>query len=416
MAKLVSVLLAAALLMTSCSQAGSNHSTMSYSERKSAASKLNQRLAEQNNRLGLKLFNRLWESGEGNVTISPYSIYTALALAYNGSKGETAAELGELLGYNPDELKQLNTDQKKLLRLIEQPGTGIQLEVANSVWGKKELPLRKAYIKTSENYYGAEIRTTDFTSAQSVTDINTWISEHTGQTIKNMLNEPPGAQAIAVLVNALYFKGKWKDVFMENWTYLDDFHPTADTVVKVPLMNQGGLFQYAENKEWQVIRLPYGEGQADMVVILPVETSSLEKVMTQMAENGLPGKDLFEERLGTVSLPRFKANYGADLVQDLQALGVKLAFDAGKGDFSALAETAGPISISRILHKTYLDVNEWGTEAAATTVIAMVGGGAVPTEIPFEMKVNRPFLFVIEDTQTGVWLFLGAIENPMLAE
>lgn len=324
--------------------------------------------------------------------------------------------MGNLLGYDPDEVKLLNKDHQALMHLMEQTGTGIHLETANSVWSKEGLPLRKDYLKTSRNYYGAEILTTDFASEQSVADINTWISEHTGHTIKNMLNAPPGAQAIAILVNALYFKGQWRDVFMEHRTSLDDFHTAANTVVEVPLMRRDGMFRYAENEEWQAIRLPYGEGQADMVVILPAETSSLAKVMAQVAENGLPDEGEFVERWGELGLPRFKAGYGTDLVKELQTLGVKLAFDPGKGDFSALADVAGPISISQIIHRTYMDVNEWGTEAAASTVVAMGGGGAVSTEPSFEMTVNRPFIYVIEDRQTGVWLFLGAIENPVRAE
>ncbi|QSF44036.1 serpin family protein [Paenibacillus tianjinensis] len=408
-------LLLSLLLLTSCSSAGSS---MSFSERADAAKKLNSRLARQSNELGLKLFSQLREQSGGgrNLTISPYSISAALALAYNGSKGETAEELGKLLGYAPDELDQLNTSEGALLPLLNDAGPGIQLELANSVWANQDIPLRKGYLKASEDYYDAQIRTADLAGEKSVKEINEWVSDHTSGKIDRMLEQPPGAQSVAVLVNALYFKGGWKKVFLEGNTHPDDFYPASGPAVEVPLMNQAGHFLYAEDKDWQAVRLPYGEGQMHMIVILPAKDSSLNTLLNHLAKDGLPSDDQFSGKQGSLSLPRFTASYGTDLKEAVQALGVKLAFDPRKGDFSALADTGTPIFISSIIHKTYIDVNESGTEAAASTLVGMLAGAASPAEAPFEMIVNRPFIYIIEDIQTGVWLFMGAIENPLLTE
>ncbi len=391
---------------------------MSFSERADAAKKLDPRLARQSNELGLKLFSQLrgHSGGGGNLTISPYSISAALALAYNGSKGETAEELGKLLGYAPDELAQLNTSEGGLLPLLNDAGPGIQLELANSVWANQNIPLRKGYLKASEDYYDAQIRTADLAGEKSVTEINEWVSDHTAGKINKMLEQPPGAQSVAVLVNALYFKGGWKKVFPEENTHPGEFYPTASPAVEVPLMKQSGHFLYAEDEDWQAVRLPYGEGQMHMIVILPAKDSSLDSVIDHLAKEGLPSDDQFSGKQGSLSLPRFTASYGTDLKEAVQALGVKLAFDPGKGDFSALADTGTPIFISSIIHKTYIEVNESGTEAAASTLVGMDAGAAAPAEEPFEMIVNRPFIYIIEDIQTGVWLFMGAIENPLLAE
>ncbi|CAH1196908.1 hypothetical protein PAECIP111892_02366 [Paenibacillus auburnensis] len=407
-------LLLSLLLLTSCSSAGS---PMSFSERADAAKKLDSRLARQSNELGLKLLSQLrgQSVGGGNLTISPYSISAALALAYNGSKGETAEELGKLLGYDPDELDQLNTSEGALLPLLNDAGPGIQLELANSIWANQDIPLRKGYL-TSENFYDAQIRKTDLTGEKSVKAINEWVSDHTSGKIDRMLEQPPGAQSVAVLVNALYFKGGWKKVFLEGNTHPGEFYPASGPAVEVPLMKQFGHFLYAEDKDWQAVRLPYGEGQMHMIVILPAKDSSLDSVIDHLEKDGLPSDDLFSGKEGSLSLPRFTANYGTDLKKAVQALGVKLAFDPNKGDFSGLADTGTPIFISSIIHKTYIEVNESGTEAAASTLVGMDAGAAPPAEEPFEMTVNRPFIYIIQDIQTGVWLFMGAIENPLLAE
>lgn len=222
MIKRISVLLLAVLLLAGCSKGGSK---MSYSERQTAAAGLDFGLAEQSNRLGAMLFGQLWKPGGGNLTVSPYSVAAALALAYNGADGETAEELGTLLGHAPDEREQLNTSHQVLLQLLNDAGPGIELKIANSVWGMKELPLRKDYLKTGEDFYNAEIRATDLAAEKSVTQINDWVSKHTGHKIRQMLTEPPGDQAVAVLVNALYFKAGWSDVFPEEATAPANFYP-----------------------------------------------------------------------------------------------------------------------------------------------------------------------------------------------
>ncbi|OKP88702.1 serpin family protein [Paenibacillus sp. P32E] len=410
MGKKILKLLLAVFLLAGCSQ---GEAPISYAERQGSAAKLDFRLAQQSNLLGLKLFSQLKDKSGGNLTISPYSIATALALAYNGSAGETAEELGRLLGYAPDERKQLNKSHQDLMRLMQDAGQGVDLKLANSVWGTAGIPLRKEYLATSKTYYGAEIRKVDLAAQRSVSEINGWVSKHTEHKITQMLDKPPGPQSVAVLVNALYFKGGWKEAFPVENTRQAEFRLSTDETVQVPMMSQKGYFPYSEHEEWQAIRIPYGDKQMDMLVILPSVHSSLEELEGQFEAGGFPAEEDFVEKQGTIGLPRFKANFGTDLKEALQALGVKLAFDPDKGDFSKLADTSDPIFISNIIHKTYIDVNEKGTEASASTLVGMEMGAAPTPDLPFQMTVNRPFLFVIEDRQTGVWLFIGAVENPL---
>ncbi|WP_052380559.1 serpin family protein [Paenibacillus camerounensis] len=412
------VLLLPCILLAGCgvgdSADSAADSAMNYSERAASAAKLDARLARHSNELGLRLLAKLREQGgaEGNLTISPYSISAALALAYNGGSGETAAELGGLLGYAPGELEQLNAGNKALLPLLNDAGPGIQLELANSVWVENGIKLRKNYLEAAETSYGAQVRTTDLSAEKTVTKVNQWVSDHTAGKIDRMLEQPPGGNTVALLVNALYFKGAWQEKFPVENTALADFHPDKSTTVEVMMMKQSGNFAYAENEDWQAVRLPYGEGQMDMLVILPSEGSSIDEVL----QGGLPAGDLFAERFGTVGLPRFTAEYGADLKEAVQALGLKTPFDPAKADFAALADTDMPIFIGSIIHKTYMEVNESGTEAAASTLVAMDAGAAPTADLPFELTADRPFIYVIEDRQTELWLFLGTVGNPQAAE
>ncbi|QUL53746.1 serpin family protein [Paenibacillus tritici] len=410
MGQRLSILLLAVLLLAGCSEGGS---TMSYAERQTAAAELDSRLVEQSNRLGVKLLGQLWKPGGGNLTLSPYSVAAALALAYNGSAGETAEELGDLLGYAPEERQKLNTGHQALLRLLKDGGPGVELKIANSVWGMKGLPLRREYLKTGEDFYDAQIKTTDLAAPKSVRQINEWVSDHTEQKIDGMLTEPPGTEAVAVLVNALYFTGGWSDVFPDEATHQADFYPPGGAAVQVMMMKRSGFLPYAAHKDWQAVKLPYGEGQMEMVVVLPAEASSLQELADRLEAEGLPSDEDFATSRGTLRLPRFTASYGTELSKALQALGVKHAFDPSRGDFSLMADIDSPIYFEQVIHKTYIDVNERGTEAAASTVIDMRAGSAPPMDKPFEMTVNRPFLFLIRDVQTKVVLFLGAVENPL---
>lgn len=414
------IFVAMAILISGCTGGGftsdsDSDSKITSQERSEASERLKNYLAQETNQLGMKLFKQLRAAEEGrNVSISPYSISTALALAYNGSDGKTATELGELLGYAPVEREKMNKDHQDLLTLLNNVGSGIELKTANSIWAKEELPLRKEYLSTGKAYYEAEIRNTDFSGQQSVKEINEWVSEHTENKIKKMLEEPPGKDAVAVLVNAVYFKGGWNQVFAEEDTRLADFHSTEDSKVQVDMMKQSGVFGYAETENWQAISLPY-TGWMDMLIVLPTEDYSLDELQDELAKGEIQDS-VFDGKYGEISLPKFSVSYGIDLKDSLKALGVKQAFDPDHGDFSNMAEIPDPIFINQIIHKSYIRVNEQGSEAAASTLVAMMAGGAASTDEPFKMVVNRPFLFAIKDRQTGVMLFLGAIENPALTE
>lgn len=416
------VLLFLCILLAGCSSGWSGDftggsaadSAMNFSERAALAVKLDARLARQSNELGLRLLGKLREQngGEGNLTVSPYSISAALALAYNGSSGETAAELGGLLGYAPGELEQLNAGNKALLPLMNNAGPGVQLELAHSVWAENGIKLNKKYLEAAKTSYGAQVRTTDLSAEKSVTEVNQWVEDHTADKIDRMLEQPPGGNTVALLVNALYFKGAWQEKFPVERSEPADFHTGNNTTAEVMMMKQTSTFAYAENEDWQAVRLPYGEGQMEMLIILPSEGSSVDEVL----QGGLPAGDPFAERFGTVGLPRFTAEYGVDLKEAVQALGVKTPFDPATADFTALADVDTPIFIGSIIHKTFIEVNESGTEAAASTLVAMDGGAAPTADLPFELTADRPFVFIIKDTQTGLWLFLGSIGEPLPAE
>ncbi|WP_187355389.1 serpin family protein [Paenibacillus tengchongensis] len=370
-------------------------------------------LARHINSMGIQVLDELRQEKQGNLIISPYSIYTALALAYNGAAGETAGELGKLLGYAPDEREVMNNNHRNLFESFEKWGDGAELKTANSVWGQKGLKLLGSYKELVGDNYSASVHTADLSSDQTVADINRWVSDHTEDKITELLDTPFTTNPAAVLLNALYFSAAWKEAFPEQLTAAGEFTLEDGTAVQAMMMQQGTVYMYAETADWQAVRIPFSSRGLGMLVLLPGEHSSVEDIQRQMMRGEIPEAQRMESKQGRLILPRFSASFAADLRESVQALGVERAFSPKKGDFSELVQLADPIYIDCILHKTFIHVDEQGTEGAAATLAGLLVGGAAPEEEPFEMKVNRPFLFAIEDWASGVWLFLGIIANPL---
>ncbi|WP_150266606.1 serpin family protein [Paenibacillus tepidiphilus] len=399
-----------ALLLTSCGSKGQAPDTP---EVQAAEIQPVTGLGEQINRLGLELFGKLRQEQQGNLIISPYSIYSALALAYNGSAGETAEELGQLLGYKPGERSLMNQEHLALMEHLETTAEDIELKIANSVWVEQGLTLREPYRKQSDTYYSASIHTAELASEQAVTDINKWVSEQTKGRISRMLETPITPDPATVLLNALYFAAGWQQVFPEENTAAGDFAVDKATTVQAMMMQRSGMYMYAETEDWQAVRLPFSNSSMGMLILLPGKHSSVQELTERLSRGEIPPVEQMEGKTGSLTLPQFSASFDTDLKEAVRALGVKLAFDKRRGDFSELVKLKDPLYIDRILHKTFIHVDEKGTEGAASTLVGMLAGGAPPQDEPFEMQVNRPFIMAVEDWASGSWLFLGAIENPL---
>lgn len=366
-----------------------------------------------NNQFAFDLYGRLREK-EGNLFFAPNSISTALAMTYAGARGDTASEMAKALHFAqpPDELhpafaallKELNGEGKK---------RGYQLSVANALWGQKGEGFKDDFLKLTKDNYGAGFRQVDFARATEAArqEINAWVEKRTRDKIKDLLK--PGVLdplTRLVLTNAVYFKGDWESPFKKDRTRDEAFDDGGGTKAKVPMMHQATKFKYHDAGSLQVLEMPYAGKELSMVVLLPKKVgglADLEKSLTADKLADWLGKA--REQQVIVSLPRFKTTSELSLNRPLEALGMKKAFQMPGADFSGM-NGREDLYITAVVHKAFVDVNEEGTEAAASTGV-VIGLRAVPAQRP-EFRADHPFVFLVRDTRSGSVLFLGRLVNP----
>lgn len=356
------------------------------------------------NDFGFKLYSELLkEEGEKNIFLSPSSIALALSMTYNGADGKTKDAMAETLGIKDMTLEDLNKISNILIRAL--PGTDpkVELAIANALFCNPTITFKEDFTERCRKSYFAKI-SNDFNKDV----INGWVKENTKGKIEKIIDEVPG-DAILYLINAIYFKGKWALEFDKNATQEKDFYLSDGSKKTHPLMNQSGEYSYYKGEKFQAVSLPYGEGKFSMYIFLPDENSTLSEFHKGLtSENWEKWIKSFSSMEGTILLPRFKMEYEILLNDTLCALGMENAF-SGAADFSGMC--SGGVFISKVLHKTFVEVNEEGTEAAAVTSVEMGKGLSAPPE-RFYMEVNRPFFFAIRDNETGTVLFMGSIVNP----
>lgn len=370
------------------------------------------KISEANNALGFSTLATLQQNknGDENIFISPTSLYTALLLAYNGSDEGTKAEFSDLLEITDQSDEELNEAMYSLIDSLLKDTKDIEVTSANSLWLSDTYTFQTEYKEAMEKYFNAQVEAIDITDDGSANKINKWVQKETNDKIKDIIEAPLQENFVALLVNVLYFNGEWQFEFDEQQTEDDTFYATEKDV-QVPFMQLEEELAYMENKDVQAVQLPYGEGDMMMQVYLPKEdTDMTEFVATTLSEEWETWQDSFEESPGTIFMPKFELEYEIVLNDILQELGLEQAF-SNKADFSRMVEETNALKISEVKQKTYVDVNEQGTEAAAATSVEIVETSAI-IEDPFEMKVDRPFIFTITDVDTDAILFLGKIENP----
>jgi len=365
---------------------------------------------EGNNALAVDLYKAL-SVEKGNVFYSPNSVSTALAMTYAGARGDTAAEMRKTLHFNlPDE--RLHPTFGAIIRGLNSDGKAYQLVISNRLWGQKDYPFHPEFLKVTQVNYGAALEMLNIASDPegSRREINTWVARQTQDKIKDLL--PPNSinGASLVLTNAIYFKGKWEHPFkVEQTKDAPFFAPSGE--LKVPTMQQKAELPYARLDDGtQVLELPYAGGDLVMDVILPAAkdgVGALEAKLTLKDLNATLGN--LRQQEVNVFLPRFKLEFTRDLKDNLIALGMPLAFDIRKSDFSGM-EPKKELYISKVIHKAFVDVNEEGTEAAAATAVIMKPRGLPPK--PETFRADHPFIFVIRNVKNGAILFAGRMAEP----
>ncbi|HVA65607.1 MAG TPA: serpin family protein [Elusimicrobiota bacterium] len=370
-----------------------------------------------NNEFALALYARVAAGKKSNVFFSPYSVFSALAMAYAGARGRTARQMADVLRlapggqFLPEEFAELN-------RSLDGRRGKIKLVIANALWGQKGFSFRRDFLALTQRYYGAGLRTLDFRKdvSKARAAINAWVEISTGGNIQNIIAPGAlGASTRLVLTDAVYFKAAWASPFEERRTKKGAFYTAASGRVQASFMVETGRFAYAETPTLQVLALPYSGGLS-MIVILPRTQDGLAALEKNLsAENVLGLIGALSRRRVEVLLPKFKFSSGFGLVPVLKSMGMADAFTppaSGAGaDFSGMDDRRD-LWISGVIHKAYIDVNEQGTEAAAATAVTMRATAIFSPGPPAVFRADHPFIFLIRDNASGAILFLGKIADP----
>ena len=360
----------------------------------------------------LRFFKQMsGEYADDNLFVSPYSLACALGMLYNGAEGKTKEEIAAVLGMKDYAPKQINEYYQTLTKGILAVDPLTDLGVANAVWSHYPFPAKKSFADLVKTYYDAEVSTMDFSLPSSLEAINDWCKEKTKGTIPHILDDlyPP-----MVLANAVYFKSPWTVKFDESKTEKKPFYNSNGTISMVQMMHQKELMLgYSHTSSYEFVRLPYANEAFAMNILLPKKGIALEKVIESMdaASWEAMARATYKANIHvTLSMPRFKLEGGYPLNDALQSMGMSRSFSAD-AEFFAMLDV--PAFIGDVLQKSYVDVNEEGTEASAVTTIVFTGetGDPLPPPPHVTMVLDRPFIFAITEQSTGVLLFMGKVTN-----
>jgi serpin B len=379
------------------------------------------KVTEANNQFAIDLYTNLANdpdlAGE-NLFFSPWSISTALAITYEGARGNTAEEMARVFHFPTDSAVR-RAGFYEVISGLNRGGSGYSLKTANALWAEKSYAFLPEYTSIARSSYSAKVDTLDFVNNPegSRTIINRWVADQTAQKINNLL--PAGSihsQTMLVITNAIYFKGTWEKQFAKEKTAEEDFRVSPSQTVRVPMMRRTDAdaeYWYAETDTLQVLGMPYAHKDGKelaMLVFLPKDgdLKSVEQSLTAGKVSELQRALIYKRVM--VYIPKFKLETDYLLSETLMDMGMPTAF-GGRADFSGMDGTGG-LWIDDVFHSAFVDVNEEGTEAAAATATSMTMGMTFPIEPIPVFRADHPFIFLIQDSDTGNILFMGRVVNP----
>jgi len=370
-------------------------------------------LVESDKKFGLKLFKKIIEAQpDSNVFISPLSVSMALGMTLNGAAGQTYLDMLSTLELNGLSELEIRESFLSLIKLLTNLDDKVLFEIANSIWYRNTFAVLDTFKDVNSYYFNAEINALDFNDPASVDIINDWVSSKTHQRIKEIIDniEP---SVIMFLINAIYFKGTWTYEFDEDNTTDDVFMaPAGDVPCK--MMKISGDFDYYEDDDVQVVDLPYGDGKFSMTLFLPKQGTAVNQFTADLDESRWENYlAALQSDSGTVELPKFRLEYKLVMNDVLKALGMGIAFGGG-ADFTRINPSAA-LYISRVIHKTFVQVDEEGTEAAAVTLVEIRELSAGPS-LNYHIRLDRPFLYVIRENHSNTILFMGKLMQPEWSE
>lgn len=366
------------------------------------------KLVNANNQFALKFYSQIAQNNDENILFSSWSIFTAFSLAYEGARSDTAQEIRVMFEFpNDDNLRRsLFKDVQNDLNVKD---TNYSLNTANALWIKEDYEIKEDYIDTAKMYYDSQVENVDFFSDKGISIINEWVKIKTNNKIEAILEKDSTDDLTRIVItNAIYFNGYWLYPFLAEWTEVKDFHIRQGKTVNVSMMYQTRILNYTQNELLEVLELPYKGEKISMLILLPKEIEGLKDVEKILNVDNLSywRKSLSKTNLDVI-LPKFKAETKYHLKDNLQKMGMEIPFDKFKADFSGINETE-QLYIDQAVHKAFVNVSELGTEAAAATVTGIVGRIVRPVTF----RADHPFIFIIQDIQTGNILFIGKVVNP----
>ncbi len=367
---------------------------------------------ENNNRFTFELFSKV-NSGNKNVFLSPFSISAALAMTYEGARGKTRKEMGEVLHF-PDDNLRVNKSFGSLITEIQKSNNPkfYTLSLANSVWAQEGYRFLHSFFTTIEKYYYAKINEADFENnikrEEARQKINRWVASKTNNKIKELLDKKAlDKDTKMVLVNAVYFLAQWEKTFDKNATKKDDFF-TLSGKTKKDFMHTGGRMKFAEYNNVSMLEIPYKDKKASMIILLPdtsLDFSLFKKSLTYGYFSNIYKKAVY--RSVSLSLPKFKTEYKNDMAKILYTAGIKRAF-SNRADFTGMT-CKKELKIDKVIHQTFINIDETGTEAAAATAVIMRKITSVNPADKVIFNANHPFVYLIKENKTGSILFIGQL-------
>ncbi len=367
---------------------------------------------EKNNQFTFELFNYI-EAGNENLFLSPFSVSSALAMTYEGAKEKTRKEMSKVLRF-PDNNEQMNQSFKDIISRTQssKDKKKYTFNIANSLWAQSDFEFLHSYFNTIKKYYNAPIESVNYKNSKerekARLKINAWVAKKTNDKIKDLLDK--GAldnDTKLVLVNAVYFIAEWNKTFNKKNTKPDGFYTKAGKTEK-DFMHTSSRMKYTYSDSIQVLEIPYKNNKASMVILMHDKISQFDEVKKRLTNSYLENLlKKAEYRNVSLSLPKFKIEYKNDLAETLFDAGMKRAF-SNKADFSGMT-CKKELKIDKIIHQTFINVDESGTEAAAATAVIMKRVTSVGPNDKVEFKADKPFVFLIKEKSTGSILFIGQL-------
>lgn len=371
-------------------------------------------LIEADGSFSYDIFRRTvsWETEKENMMISPLSISMALAMTLDGAQGSTYDEMQQALYLSGMEKEEINEAFRSLTELLVTVDPQVTIKIANSIWYKNGLPVEEAFLDAMRDFFDARVEGLDFDDPASVDIINNWVNENTDGLIEEIIEEIE-PQMVMFLINALYFKGDWLRPFDVEDTRMADFHLENSETSEVDMMHQEGRFAHYFSDEVKMAEVPYGDSLFTMSLLMPANP---EMPISQFVDEKLTAANLtfwrsnltVDSRDITLELPKFEFEYEIKYNDILKAMGMSTAFNKVEANFMGIADVSPQnLYIDEVKHKTFIRVDEKGTEAAAVTSV-----GIGLESLPPQMIADRPFVFIIYERESGTNLFMGVVRNP----